>query len=153
MDFSFLPETLDKRSRRFARFTIKAQPVLSGEKTNQGFYYIGKNPANIEKLVKIFKNGYASELIENAKSELSRCLSQENNTIPEIIFCDSSFSREAIRGFSQFLNNDATLSSIPFILDATHLAEADLQYYKNLKLVDDILFLEESENDAILAKN
>ncbi len=114
---------------------------------------MGKNHANIDKLVRIFKNGYASEFIENAKAELSRCLLQEKNTIPEIIICESSFDRASIHGLSQFLNNDATLSSIPFILDATHLAETDLQYYKQNKLVDDIIFLEESEDEAVIAKN
>ncbi len=91
MDFTFLPKTT-YRGKAFVRYSIRAKEVSASPLVIQnGFYYIGKNPANIEKLVKLFKRGYASDSIDNASAELKRSIDQEKNTLPEIIFCESKF--------------------------------------------------------------
>ena len=57
MDFTFLPKTTYK-GKSFVRYSIRAKEVpASSLVIHNGFYYIGKNPANIEKLVKLFKRG------------------------------------------------------------------------------------------------
>jgi len=129
MEFTFLPRTGTQRNTRFAHFSINTPSYAQSQPLHNksGFYFIGKNSANIEKLVKIFKRGYASEMIENAKSELKRCLIQEKNNIPEIIFCESHFDLAAIRNFRIFLNSHSSLSSIPFVIDASKLTLNELE--------------------------
>ncbi len=74
---------------------LSATPLI----IQNGFYYIGKNPANIEKLVNLFKRGYASDSIDNARAELKRSIDQEKNTLPEVIFCESSFEFSRCKKF------------------------------------------------------
>jgi lipopolysaccharide/colanic/teichoic acid biosynthesis glycosyltransferase len=156
MEFTLLPRTNTQKSQRFAHFSINSTPTFTRPEavhhTKSGFYYIGKNSANIEKLVKIFKRGYASEMIENAKSELKRCLLQEKNNIPEIIFCETKFDLAAIRNFRNFLNSHSSLSSIPFVLDASNLTQNELELHKKAKLSDEILFLQETGEEKLVVK-
>ena len=141
MEFSFLPKVTD-RDAQFVRYTIQSRYATEDAKYNRdGFFYIGKNHANIEKLVKAFKRGYASESVENAKSELKRSLLHEKITIPEVIFCESHFETSAIRSFCHFLGKHGAFSSIPFVLDATNLGESELNYYRKNDLADEIIFL------------
>lgn len=151
MEFTFLPKATE-RSRQFVRYTIRSKEIREADFHKSGFYYIGKNPANIEKLVKLFKRGYASDNIENAKSELKRCLMQEKNTIPEIIFCESQFDFTAIKNFCHFLNNHKSLSSIPVVLDATNLCQMELNLYKKHKLADEITFLQDTDEKSLMLK-
>jgi len=159
MEFSFLPKTATQRYQRFAHFSVNNTPSLGkvesihyNNHNKSGFYYIGKNSANIEKLVNIFKRGYASEMIENAKSELKRCLLQEKNNVPEVIFCESQFDLAAIRNFRIFLNSHSCLSSIPFVLDASNLSLNELELHKKAKLCDEILYLQETGEDNLMMK-
>jgi lipopolysaccharide/colanic/teichoic acid biosynthesis glycosyltransferase len=155
MDFTFLPKA-NFKNKTFARYTVGAynayQPKERTSYSHNGFYYIGKNADNIEKLVKVFKRGYASEILENAKFELKRSLEQEKNVIPEIIFCEGHFDFTAIKNFSQFLKNHPVLSSIPFVIDANGLSEKELNNYKKNKLPDEIIFLEDYNEKNLLAK-
>ena len=153
MEFTFLPKA-NLRNTSFARYAIKSsfQEATVSYK-NSGFYYIGKNALNIEKLVKTFKRGYASEALENAKAELKRSLTQEKNIIPEIIFCESHFDLEAMRNFRQFLNNHAALSKIPFVLDAADLSQKKLHQYRKNNLLDEIIFLEEYSEEGLQSKS
>ncbi|HVM89347.1 MAG TPA: sugar transferase [Puia sp.] len=154
MEFTFLPKA-NSRNSNFARFSIKSFEPGKTETVSfrcNGFYYIGRHSGNIEKLVKVFKRGYASEGLENAKSELNRSLLQERNVIPEIIFCESKFGFNAINSFYQFLKGHQALSSIPLVLDATNLSEKDLQLYRKHRLFDEIILLEEYDEKALLAK-
>src|SRR5580765_7264908 len=115
MDFTFLPKTAYKE-KAFVRYSIRAKEVSEQPLVIQnGFYYIGKNSDNIDKLVKLFKRGYASDSMENARAELKRSTEQDKNTLPEVIFCESSFDFNAVKGFVQFLNANASFAGIPFI--------------------------------------
>ena len=149
MDSSFLP--LTKQNKTFFRFSI--QNAKAGiAKTTSGFYFIGRNPESTEKLVKIFKKGYASEGFENAKAELTRCLLAEKNSIPEIIFCESHFGFKEIENFCQFLNNHPALAATPLVLDGTNLSPQEWQLHKKAKLVDEIIMLRELTDQALVSK-
>jgi lipopolysaccharide/colanic/teichoic acid biosynthesis glycosyltransferase len=150
MDSSFLP--LTKQNKTFFRFRI--QNVQPGTPiSTSGFYFIGRRNAEItEKLVKIFKKGYASEGFENAKAELTRCLLAEKNSIPEIIFCDAQFGFKEIESFCQFLNNHPILSTTPVVLDSANLSQQDWQLHKKAKLVDEIIMLGQLSDQAIISK-
>jgi lipopolysaccharide/colanic/teichoic acid biosynthesis glycosyltransferase len=152
MDFTILPKSVYK-GKAFVRYHLPAKEVFaSAGIVHSGFYYIGKNPANIEKLVKLFKRGYASDSIENARAELKRSIDQEKNTLPEVIFCESSFDFSVVKNFVQFLNSNKRFGSIPFILDSAQLGEADMTMYKKHMLADDIMNVEESDTNALLGK-
>jgi lipopolysaccharide/colanic/teichoic acid biosynthesis glycosyltransferase len=152
MDFTFLPKTA-YRGKAFARFTIPAIEITSAIPAVQnGFYYIGKNPANIEKLVKLFKRGYASDSIENAKLELKRSIDQEKNIIPEVIFCESSFDFASVKSFVQFLSTTQAFSAIPFIMDSASLCDIEMSLYKKHMLADDIIQIETADQNSLQSK-
>jgi lipopolysaccharide/colanic/teichoic acid biosynthesis glycosyltransferase len=152
MDFTFLPKTTYK-GNAFVRYSVRAKEISASPAIAQnGFYYIGKNPANIEKLVKLFKRGYASDSIENARAELKRSIEQEKNTIPEVIFCESSFDFSAVKTFVQFLNGNPAFTAIPFILDSANLCDMEMGLYKKHMLADDIIQIDVAEQNALISK-
>jgi lipopolysaccharide/colanic/teichoic acid biosynthesis glycosyltransferase len=152
MDFTILPKSA-YNGKAFVRYRVPAKEI-SAKPTiiHSGFYYIGKNPANIEKLVKLFKRGYASDSIDNARGELNRSIEQEKNTLPEVIFCESSFDFSTVKNFVQFLKSNPLFASIPFIMDSSNLCDADMTLYKKHMLADDIMRIEESEQNSLLGK-
>lgn len=152
MDFTILPKS-PYRGKAFVRYRIPAKEVFANPTIiHSGFYYIGKNPANIEKLVKIFKRGYASDSIDNARAELKRSIEQEKNTLPEVIFCESGLDFSVVKNFVQFLNSNPLFSTIPFIIDSSNLGEAEIALFKKHMLADDIIHIEESDQNALLGK-
>jgi len=152
MDFTFLPKT-SYREKAFVRYSIRTKEIATTPLViSSGFYYIGKNPANIEKLVKLYKRGYASDSIDNAKAELKRSIDQEKNIIPEVIFCESSFEFAAVKNLVHFLKSNANFSSIPFIIDSTSLCEMEMGLYKKHMLADDIMLIDATEQTALLGK-
>ena len=152
MDFTFLPKTT-YRGRAFVRYSLRAKEVSASPLVIQnGFYYIGKNPANIEKLVRLFKRGYASDSLDNARAELKRSIDQEKNTVPEVIFCESSFDFSAVKSLVQFLSNNPAFTAIPFIMDSTNLCDMEMSLYKKHMLADDIIQIEQAEQNALLSK-
>jgi lipopolysaccharide/colanic/teichoic acid biosynthesis glycosyltransferase len=153
MDLIFLPKTT-YTNIPFARYRIKSDYIFKKNivYTYCGFYYIGKNEGNIQKLIKSFKRGSSSDGFVNAKSELLNSLNIENHILPEAIFCDSGFDKAVIKGFRHFLNTNPALSSIPFILAGSGLSEKDLSYYKKNKFLDEIISLNDFNEKNILAK-
>ncbi|HEY4936043.1 MAG TPA: sugar transferase [Puia sp.] len=152
MDITFLPKT-SYRGKAFVRYSFSAKEVSATTSViRSGFYYIGKNPANIEKLVKFFKRGYASDNIDNTRSELKRSIQQEKNTLPEVIFCESTFDFPAIKSLVQFLNENPAFAGIPFIIDSTHLCDMEMGLYKKHMLADDIMLIEATEQNALISK-
>src|ERR1700692_2644661 len=151
MDFTFLPKST-YRGKAFVRYSIRAKEASAGPAIiHNGFYYVGKNPANIEKLVKLFKRGYASDSIDNARAELKRSIEQEKNTLPEVIFCESSFDFSAVKSFVQFLNSNPAFAAIPFIMDSANLCEMEMGLYKKHMLADDIMQIEEADQTALMS--
>jgi len=151
MDFTFLPKAT-YRGKAFVRYSIRAKEVSASTIFHSGFYYIGKNPANIEKLVKLFKRGYASDSVDNARAELKRSIDQEKNTLPEVIFCESSFDFAAVKSFVQFLHSNPAFSVIPFIMDSADLCEMEMGLYKKHMLADDIMKIDSTEETSLVSK-
>ncbi len=152
MDFTFLPKATAYRESPFVRFNIRSkEAAVAPVSISSGFYYIGKNPANIDRLVKLYKRGYASESIENAKAELKRSIAQERNIIPEVIFCESSFEFAEVKSFVHFLTNHKCLTAIPFILDTSDMKDMDGRYRKHM-LADEIMELAAADEAMLLGK-
>jgi lipopolysaccharide/colanic/teichoic acid biosynthesis glycosyltransferase len=154
MEFTFLPKA-NFRNTRFARYVVKSFPIEEAKIVSLnrlGFYYIGNQENNIEKLVRVFKRGFASEGLENSKAELYRFVCQERNAVPEIIFCESRFGFSAIKSFCNFLKEHELLASVPFVLDATGLSEKELNLYRKHRLLDEIIFIGEYEEKSLYNK-
>jgi lipopolysaccharide/colanic/teichoic acid biosynthesis glycosyltransferase len=153
MDLLFLPQAEKKDQRTTPRIAFRAYHVpKAGNFQYSGFYYIGKNTSNIEKLVGVYKRGYASEGLDNVKVELLKSLKQEKNMIPEVILCEAIFDFSAIRAFNQFLRQHPVLNSIPFILDGSGLSESQLWLYKKNTRPDEILFLQSCDDKNLKVK-
>jgi lipopolysaccharide/colanic/teichoic acid biosynthesis glycosyltransferase len=102
--------------------------------------------------VKLFKRGYASYSIDNARSELKRSVEQEKNTLPEVIFCESSFDFNAVKSLVQFLNSNPLFASIPFIMDSTNLCEMEMSLFKKHMLADDIMQIQDADQNSLISK-
>jgi lipopolysaccharide/colanic/teichoic acid biosynthesis glycosyltransferase len=152
MDSLFLPKAAHE-DRRISRFILKSYYLPKvGNFQYSGFYYIGKNTSYMEQLVKMYKRGYASDALDNAKAELLRSLEQEKNIIPEVIISEAKFDFAAIRNFMIFLKQHPALSSIPFMLDASGLSEKELKSYKKNTRPDEIIFMESCDERTLKAK-
>lgn len=153
MDLLLLPRTEKKDKRQAFRPAFRTfQMPQTGNFHYSGFYYIGKNTSNIEKLVHIYKRGYASEGLENVKAELLRSLDQEDNILPEVILCEARFDFGAIRKFSEFLRKHPVLNAVPFILDGSGLMERDLGLYRKNTNPDEILFIQNCDEKDLNRK-
>ncbi|HVY73339.1 MAG TPA: sugar transferase [Puia sp.] len=154
MDFTFLPKTAPLQEKTFVRYSFRSKEITSSPAgyVSSGFYYIGKNSTNIDRLVKLYKRGYASDKIENAKAELKRSISQERNVIPEVIFCESIFDFAAVKSFVHFLNTNKVLRSIPFIVDSSSLCQFELELYKKHRLADEVMQLDITDEELLKSK-
>jgi lipopolysaccharide/colanic/teichoic acid biosynthesis glycosyltransferase len=117
-----------------------------------GFYYVGKNTVHIDKLVQMYKRGYASEGMDNTKAELLRSLEREKNVLPEVIICEAKFDLNEVRGLKQFLRQHPVLNSIPFILDGSGLTDKELELYRTYARPDEILFLQHCDQATLQDK-
>jgi lipopolysaccharide/colanic/teichoic acid biosynthesis glycosyltransferase len=153
MDFTFLPKTSSYQQKAFVRYSIRSKEIaVAPGYISSGFYYIGRNSANIERLVKLYKRGYASDKIENAKAELKRSIAQERNIIPEVIFCESSFDFAAVKSFVHFLNSSKALCTIPFVIDSTDLCNIELELYKKHMLADEVMQIDATTEGMLTGK-
>src|ERR1700727_651186 len=153
MDLLFLPQTVQKNQRTTPRFALRSYYLpQAGTYQYSGFYYIGKNSVHIDKLVHLYKRGYASEGMENTKAELLRSLEQEKNILPEVIFCEAKFDMAEIRKLKQFLRQHPGLNSIPLILDGTGRTDKELEMYRAYARPDEILFLQHCDEATLKAK-
>ena len=153
MDLLFLPQTVEKNQRISPRYAFRSYYLpQAGAFQYSGFYYIGKNSVHIDKLVQMYKRGYASEGMENTKAELLRSLEREKNVLPEVIICEAKFDLVEIRGLKQFLRQHPVLNSIPFILDGSGLTDKELDLYRTYARPDEILFLQDCDQATLQEK-
>jgi lipopolysaccharide/colanic/teichoic acid biosynthesis glycosyltransferase len=153
MDLLFLPQTVEKSQRMSPRYAFRSYYLPQAETFQySGFYYVGKNSIHIDKLVQMYKRGYASEGIENTKAELMRSLEREKNVLPEVIICEAKFDLNEIRGLKQFLRQHPVLNSIPFILDGSGLGDKELELYRTYARPDEILFLQHCDEASLQDK-
>jgi lipopolysaccharide/colanic/teichoic acid biosynthesis glycosyltransferase len=151
MDLLFLPKTDQREKSVSARYNFlyySSPKPESADFQYSGFYYIGKDDAHIEKLVGIYKGGYALDTLEAMRTELLRCVDQGKN-LPEVIICEAVFDFSATRQFCQFLRQDAAFKCIPFLLDGSGLSAKDFSHYRKNTQPDDILMLDGMDEKAI----
>ncbi|HXB90918.1 MAG TPA: sugar transferase [Puia sp.] len=154
MDVLFAPKTDREKgiSTRYKFLYFAGAPAKLVDYQYSGFYYIGKNHGHIEKLVNTYVRGYASDGLENAKSELLRSAGQEKSILPEVIICEITFDVDAIRRFMDFLRMHPSFKSIPFVLEGTGVPAKDLWPFRQGVRPDEILLLERMDEKAIHRK-
>ena len=151
MEVLTLPFTASK-AKTYKHYSLHTTPVannLTIAKTE--FYYIGNNPSRIDKLIKIFESGYATESCANAKAMLVR-LMNHSHALPYIIICDSQLGHEAILDFRVFLNSQKNLETVPFILDDQGICKELRLRFRKERIVDEIVSLDEFTKERLLAK-
>src|ERR1700754_153324 len=137
MELALQLKTGEKRTKIVSGYRSYQLPVTM-DLHYEGFYYIGKNTDHIEKLVKMYSRGYATEGLANIKDELLRNLNSDQHLVPEVIICEAVFEAEAVREFAQFLRKHPELRRIPFILDCSGLSGADLEFSKRIIRPDEV---------------
>ena len=153
MELMFIPKT--GQNKTFENYRIQgSNTIIKGEINfeNFGFYFIGTNKSIVESLLKIFNHGYSVDGIENAKIALIHSLNGEKSDVPGVIFLDSHFPFNEIQDISSFLNTNPILSSIPLILDGTHLSEKEWSKHKKVKIVDEIVLIKETSIHHLQSK-
>jgi len=152
MDLLYLPQTVKaKKIAPRARFRSYSLPQ-TGNFQFSGFCYIGRNSANIVKLVELYKEGSVLEGLEKTKNELLKSVEQGKNKLPEVIVCEARFDFATIGHFNQFLRKHAVLRQIPFILDVSGLGEKDVLLYRKHARPDEMLFVEDCDKKDLISK-
>lgn len=137
-------------AKKYKHFTINSQ---AENKTGYGqleFFYIGKNAIKIDFLIQTFDGGYAAENARKAVSVLSRIA--ETTTVPDIIFVDHALGIESLLELIQFVSDSKIYSVVPFVLDASGLCKTDLEKYRTLRTLDEIIFLDDTNKDQLKLK-
>jgi len=151
MEVLTLPFTSNK-AKTYKHYSLHSNPVANGlTVVKTEFYYIGNNPARIDKLIRIFESGYATESCANAKAMLVR-LQSHSHGLPYIIICDSQLGYESIVDFRCFLNAQKELSAVPFILDDQGISKELRLRFRKEKIVDELLCLDEFNKERLIAK-
>ncbi|HKP31585.1 MAG TPA: sugar transferase [Chitinophagaceae bacterium] len=151
MELLSLPITSNK-TKTYKHYSLHTTPVVSTASVGKTeFYYIGSNSSRIDKLIRIFESGYATESCINAKSMLLR-LQSYSHSLPHIIICDSTLGYEAIKDFRQFLALQKDLRNVPFVLDDQGMNKDMSFRYRKEKIVDEIISLEGLTKESLLAK-
>ena len=151
MEVLTLPFTANK-AKTYKHYSLHSTPVannLSVAKTE--FYYIGNNPSRIDKLIRIFESGYATESCANAKAMLVR-LMNHSHALPYIIICDSQLGYDAVREFRSFLTTQRDMDSVPFILDDQGISKELRLRFRKERIVDEIVSLDDFTKERLLAK-
>src|SRR5579859_2594047 len=153
MDLLYLPQTVQKAKKIAPRATFRSYHLpQTGNFQFSGFCYVGRNSANIMKLVELYKEGSVLEGLEKAKSELLKGVEQGRNKLPEVILCEARFDFATISHFNQFLRKHSVLLSIPFILDVSGLGERDVLLYRKHARPDEMLFIEDCDKKDLVSK-
>ena len=151
MEVLTLPFT-SNRAKTYKHYSLHSTPTANNVSISKTeFYYVGNNPSRIDKLIRIFESGYATESCVNAKGMLIR-LQSHGHALPYIIICDSGLGYEAIREFRCFLNSQKDLESVPFVVDDQGLNKELRLRFRKEKIVDEILCLDEFNKERLLAK-
>ncbi len=149
MDAAFLPK--QPASKKYKHFTIDSRPEKTeGKDSNIEFFYVGKSTQKIDLLIQTFSCGYAAENVERAVSVLTRVAG--THTIPDFIIVDPSIGESSLLELSHYISDSKIYSRIPFILDASDLGRNELQNYRNLRALDEIILLDDDHKDTLRLK-
>jgi lipopolysaccharide/colanic/teichoic acid biosynthesis glycosyltransferase len=114
------------------------------------FVFIGSDTEKVDVLMRSFEGGYALENVKSAIACFKRML--ETKSVPETIIVDGRIGEAAIKQVYNYLSSVSQLSFIPFLLEASHLSEAELKKYRKLAFIDEIIFLKNITDEKLVSK-
>lgn len=114
------------------------------------FFYIGSDTNKIDFLVNSFEGGYALDNITSAVPFLKR--NADRQLVPGVIIVDGKVSAHDINKLQKFLSFSLPFSRVPVILDGSDLQPVELQAFRTLKFVDEIVFLKDISREKLIAK-
>lgn len=134
--------------RTYKHFTFDSVQEITEGKVE--FFYIGKDARKIDFLIQSFGSGYAAENAQKAITILGRIAN--NNTIPDIIIIDPAMGDQALEQISLFISDSKVYASIPLVIDASGLSNNDLEKYRSLNFLDEIIFLDGQNAEKLVSK-
>lgn len=144
MNLEFLPLNQFNRAQTYS---TPDPPVLEQFPTQ--FFYIGRK-SKIDFLIKSFDCGYAAENIDGAIQILKRLA--DKLEIPNIIIIDSVFKEAELWDLHRFIASHSRYAFVPFVLDASGLPSNDVKRYRNIRFLDELIFLEGLDAEKLLVK-
>lgn len=138
--------------KRYKHYSIVPHAELAGNGVQTShFFYIGRNSASIDSLIRIFQTGYAAENTIKARFILERLISNKEQ-VPGIIILDSSISQDEINYFHEYLRSASFMADIPMVIDATGASDKQVDAMRRMEFVDEILFLGELNDQNLVSK-
>ncbi|MBO9572306.1 MAG: sugar transferase [Chitinophagaceae bacterium] len=136
-------------NRSYRHFSLPpAGPVVNRKLE---FFYIGKRAGFIDRLVNCFESGYAAENVDQARAMLQR-LNKHSHTVPSVVIAEGSLGHSALASFSKFLSSHDKMMDVPFFVEGSALAGAELEKFGIEPIADDIISLNELTNDKLVTK-
>jgi lipopolysaccharide/colanic/teichoic acid biosynthesis glycosyltransferase len=140
----------ERPSKTYRHYSV-APASASHIQKKLSFFYIGKKTSVIDCLINSFASGYAAENAEQARTMLKKLLSTTAST-PDVIIAETNIGQASLLLFSQFLNSNRLLKTVPFILEGSSLNNAEVHVFRNEPFVDDIVSVNEIGAEKLVQK-
>jgi lipopolysaccharide/colanic/teichoic acid biosynthesis glycosyltransferase len=148
MELGYLPNS-NAVTKKYRHFSVNATTIKENHSEKKSeFFYIGNNTRVIDKLVQSFECGYTVDSVEKSITILSRIV-ENRSTSPDVILLDSLIDTRSLISLINFLSANTILAGIPFLMEASHATEKELNDLRKLSFVDEIVFLEKSDTKFI----
>lgn len=137
--------------KSYKRYTFNSQPDDKSDKHGQlEFFYIGKDTSKIDFLINTFGCGYAAENSKKAVSVMNRIAA--STILPDVIIIDQVVGKESLLEIIQYVSDSKSYSGVPVVFDASGLATAELEIYRNIPFLDEIIFLNDVNKQQLKLK-
>jgi lipopolysaccharide/colanic/teichoic acid biosynthesis glycosyltransferase len=143
------PQKAPQKTYRHFSVAPMVAPVIENKKLD--FFYIGKRSGVIDTLIKTFESGYAAENAEQARIMLKR-LTAYSTKAPDVIIAEGSLGHNALFLFYQYISTAKHLSNVPFFVEGSDLAPAELAKFGTEPFADDVISLKTLDNDKLVSK-
>ena len=150
MDQRILPTK--KIINTYKRYSLPAEKEPTDIKKLQ-FFYIGTQTRYTEMLKEQFEFGYTTISADNAIYTLKRLLKKADEvTIPSMIIAEGTLGTDHLVELHKFIYSHKIMADVPFIVEATELANDELSRFKRFAFIDELLFLNEFTAPGLLRK-
>jgi lipopolysaccharide/colanic/teichoic acid biosynthesis glycosyltransferase len=150
MDLAILPTK--KIINTYKRYSLPVEKEPA-EINKLQFFYIGTQSRYTEKLQEYFEFGYTSTNADDAIYTLKRLLKKADEvTIPSMIIAEGTLGTEHLVELHKFIFSHKIMADVPFIVEATGLAAAELNRFKRYSFIDELLFLNEFTAPVLVRK-
>jgi lipopolysaccharide/colanic/teichoic acid biosynthesis glycosyltransferase len=137
-------QTSKHTARTYKHFQISSgEDRIVREPVTNEFFYVGSDKSKINFLLASFGTGYAPENVSRAVSLLERLPSL--NSKPALIVIDASLGEQSIKQIYTCLASHIYYQTVPLVLEASELDEAEVSSYRESGLLDEIIFIKRED--------